>query len=232
MPSHCRVLIGCHKQGIIGPVSCVRRCNTHVLHPNGPDGMPARTTIENSSGTQYGCHVNFYGGSSSYTALSTRVFSTTDTYAAIERAVGTSATRNGTTIWNQIKTYDNVGNTLNLTTMLPTASGSTQTDSQSFCYDALNWLVWASNTGTPTGGDRCGSEPSGTTISDYQQSYSYDALDRLISGLAGTETYGANPTHTLSTIPNQYASYDAMGNMTCRNMEAQPKAVMHRKLVH
>ncbi|WP_149403589.1 RHS repeat domain-containing protein, partial [Dictyobacter arantiisoli] len=30
--------------------------------------LPRRTTTQDSSGTQYGCHVNFYGGSSSYNA--------------------------------------------------------------------------------------------------------------------------------------------------------------------
>ena len=112
--------------------------------------------------------------------------------------------------------------TSSLTTTLPTIAGGTQTDNQSFCYDSLNRLVWAGNTGTPAGGDHCGSAPSGTTTSGYQQSFSYDALDRMITGPAGTETYGTTPTHgatTLSSVPNQYASYDAMGNMTCRNVD-------------
>jgi RHS repeat-associated protein len=98
----------------------------------------------------------------------------------------------------------------------------THTDHYQISYDALNRLVWAGDTGTPTGGDHCGSAPSGTTIATYQQSYTYDALDRLTSGPSGTETYGTTPTHgaiTLSSVPNRYASYDAMGNMTCRNVD-------------
>ena len=39
------------------------------------------------------------------------------------------------------------------------SSGGTQTDNQSFCYDALSRLIWAGNTGTPTGGDHCGNTP-------------------------------------------------------------------------
>jgi RHS repeat-associated protein len=65
--------------------------------------------------------------------------------------------------------------------------------------------------------------PSGTTLTPYTQAYSSDALDRLSSGPAGTYSYtDANQVHAvtgLSTIPNQYAAYDAMGNMTCRNTD-------------
>lgn len=87
----------------------------------------------------------------------------------------------------------------------------------------MSRLVWAGNSGTPTGGDHCGTAPSGTTLLAYQQSFSYDDLDRMTSGPAGTITYGdTNHVHaatTLSSIPNQYASYDPMGNMVCRNTD-------------
>ncbi len=58
---------------------------------------------------------------------------------------------------------------------------------------------------------------------DIRQSFSYDAIDRITQGSAGTVTYG-DPSHvhaatSLSSVPNQYASYDAMGNMTCRNVD-------------
>ncbi len=89
--------------------------------------------------------------------------------------------------------------------------------------DALSRLIWAGNTGTPTGGDHCGNAPTGTTLSTYQQSFSYDSLDRMASGPAGSVTYGdINHVHaatTLGSIPNPYAGYDAMGNMTCRNTD-------------
>jgi len=87
----------------------------------------------------------------------------------------------------------------------------------------LSRLIWAGNTGTPTGGDHCGNAPTGTTLSTYQQSFSYDSLDRMASGPAGSVTYGdINHVHaatTLGSIPNPYAGYDAMGNMTCRNTD-------------
>jgi len=90
-------------------------------------------------------------------------------------------------------------------------------------YDAVNRLIWAGNSGTPTGGDHCGNAPSGTTLPTYQQSFSYDSLDRIASGPAGSVTYGdINHVHaatSLGRMPNPYASYDAMGNMSCRNTD-------------
>ncbi|GER89970.1 hypothetical protein KDW_41320 [Dictyobacter vulcani] len=163
-----------------------------------------------------------FGGSAAKSSVPAPVFSTTMGYDGIQRPVSSSATNAGGTFWNQNRTYDNVGNVLGVSTTLPTTTGGTQKDVQSFCYDSLNRLVWSGNTGAPSGGDHCGLAPAGTTLATYQQSYSYDALDRLTSGPSGTETYGFAPVHgalTLSTVPGQYASYDAMGNMTCRNVD-------------
>src|SRR6266581_5524403 len=79
--------------------------------------------------------------------------------------------------------------------------------------DALSRLIWAGNSNAPTG----------TTLPTYQQAFSYDSLDRMASGPAGSVTYGdINHVHaatTLGSMPNPYASYDAMGNMTCRNTD-------------
>ena len=143
-------------------------------------------------------------------------------YDGIKRPLTTTTSIAGTTIFNQTRTYDNVGNVLQLNTTLPTTTGGSQTDFQSFCYDELDRLVWAGNTGTPTGGDHCGLAPSGTTTTAYTQPFSYDAADRITSGAAGNVTYDSTHMHaatTLSTIPNTYASYDAMGDMTCRNID-------------
>jgi hypothetical protein len=93
-------------------------------------------------------------------------------YDGIQRPQSTSATEGSSTIWSQARTYDNVGNVLQLATTVPTVGGGTQTDNQSFCYDALSRLIWADNSSTPSGGDHCGNAPSGTTLSTYQQSFS------------------------------------------------------------
>jgi RHS repeat-associated protein len=143
-------------------------------------------------------------------------------YDGIQRPLSTSVSVSGNSIFNQVRSYDNVGNVIGLNTTLPTTSGGSQTDNQSFCYDALNRLVWAGNGGTPSGGDHCGLAPGGTTDPGYQQAFSYDAMDRFIVGPAGTTTYDTLHVHaatSVSSIPNQYASYDAMGNMACRNVD-------------
>ncbi|MBV9615556.1 MAG: hypothetical protein JO031_08875, partial [Ktedonobacteraceae bacterium] len=165
------------------------------------------------------------GGTATKTSVPTAIFSTSLSYDGMQRPVSSSATRTGASspFWSQHRTFDNAGNILQLSTTLPTVSGgSSKTDSQSFCYDALDRLTWAGNTGTPSGGDHCGLTPSGSTTTGYSQSFSYDALDRITSGSAGTESY-SDPSHVhaatgLSSVPSPYASYDAMGNMTCRNV--------------
>lgn len=153
------------------------------------------------------------------------VFSTAMTYDGIQRPLSTSATMNGQTqpFWDQARTYDNLGNVVQLNTSVPASTGGTKQDNQSYCYDDLNRLMWNGNSGTPTGGDNCGAPPSGTTTEPRRQAYSYDDLDRMMSGREGTYTYGdANHIHAvtkLSDVPNKYATYDTMGDMTCQNTD-------------
>src|SRR5947209_12007042 len=116
----------------------------------------------------------------------TPVFTTAYTYDGIQRLQSSSATLNGNTFWSQARTYDNLGNVFGLSTTVPAQGGGTKLQNEAFCYDALNRLAWAGNTGTPSGGDHCMSAPTGTTLSLYQQAYSYDDLDRISSGEAGT----------------------------------------------
>jgi hypothetical protein len=67
---------------------------------------------------------------------------------------------------------------LQLATTVPTTSGGTQTESQSCLLSIMLYpLSWAGNSGTPAGGDHCGTAPSGITLSTYQQPFSYDDLD-------------------------------------------------------
>lgn len=165
-----------------------------------------------------------FGGSGAKGSVPTPVFTTATTYDGIQRPLSTNTSVAGHTIWSQTATYDNVGNVLGLSTTVPTQSGGSATDNESFCYDALNRMVWAGNNGTPTGGDHCMSMPSTNGVTSYTQVYGYDNLDRLTNGPVGNYTYGdSNHVHALTFIgraSNQYATYDAMGNMTCRNVDA------------
>lgn len=163
------------------------------------------------------------GGSGSKTSIPPAVLTAATTYDSIQRPLSNSVVVGNQTLWSQTRSYDNVGNVLGLSTTVPTQSGSSATENEAFCYDALNRLAWAGNSGTPTGGDHCMTAPSGTTLTPYSQAYSYDSLDRLTSSAAGNYTYGdLNQLHavtSVSSIPSQYAAYDAMGNMTCRNTD-------------
>lgn len=191
--------------------------------PSTPDPVPflvgstSYTTWGQLSGESVGGSGPKGGGPTS------SVYSTALSYDGIQRLQSSSATRGSQTFWSQTRTYDNVGNVLGLTTIVPTQGGGTKRQVEAFCYDALSRVVWAGNNGTPTGGDHCMTPPSGTTLSFYHQSYSYDDLDRITNGEGGTVSYtDSNHAHAatrLGSVPNLYANYDAMGNMTCRNID-------------
>ncbi len=120
-------------------------------------------------------------GGVAYQGTVTKPVTMSMAYDSIQRPTSTSVSVNGTSLFSQGQTYDNVGNIIQLTSTLPSSNGGSKRDNQSFCYDALNRLVWAGNGGTPSGGDHCGLAPSGSTTSGYSQSFSYDALDRMTS---------------------------------------------------
>jgi RHS repeat-associated protein len=93
-------------------------------------------------------------------------------------------------------------------------------DTQGFCYDEQDRLVWAGSTGTPPTGCTLSVTPSSFGSAGYQRSYGYDTLGRLTTGALGTYSYG-DPTHHLhaaTAIGSTWtAAYDPAGNMTCRS---------------
>jgi RHS repeat-associated protein len=114
------------------------------------------------------------------------------------------------TLFDQTRSYDAVGNVSTVNTTLPTG-----TDHQMFCYDAMNRMTWAGSTGTAP----CGTLTAGTlTAANYQQSYTFDTLNRLTTGPSGSQTYG-DPNHldAVTSVPGYTASYDPAGNMTTRS---------------
>ncbi len=131
------------------------------------------------------------------------------------------------TDYSQSVTYDPVGNITSVSAGLPAAGGqSGGQDNQQFCYDDLDRLIWAGDTGT----NPCTNQTvNGTTLSaaTYTASYQYDSSSRLTqSTLTGTlatnpqgsYTYDSTHYHAVDAIGSSTytAQYDASGDMTCR----------------
>lgn len=150
------------------------------------------------------------------------------------------------TIFSQNMAYDPAGNVLSSTTSYAPVngvSGSGGSQTQDFCYDEQNRLVWAGNSGTvpAAGSGTCGSASlhsglSGTSAT-YSNSFVYTHLGQLyqapINGgttqdqylycdsthphrLTGLYTLGTTCA-TKGTSNRVYtSSYDAWGNVTSR----------------
>ena len=167
--------------------------------------------------------INFQ--TSSGGALAAEQFS----YDANLRPTGATATwqggsGNSGTLFSQGGSYDNAGNVTNLSTTqaaVPGQSGSGGSETQNFCYDEQNRLVWAGNSGTQPGAGNgtCGSGSlaSGLTGANYSNSYVYTHLGQLWQGpLPGGSTqeqylYCASNTHQLIGL------YPTTSGATCSN---------------
>lgn len=92
-------------------------------------------------------------------------------------------------------------------------------DTQGFCYDEQDRLIWAATTGSPPAGCTLSQTPQ-SMLSVYQASYTYDNLGRLNSGPLGSYSYGSSSPphlHAATSIGSTWtARYDQAGNMTCR----------------
>src|SRR5579885_507798 len=127
------------------------------------------------------------------------------------------------TIFSQGRSYDAVGNVTSLSTTLaavPGQNGSGGSETQNFCYDEENRLVWAGNTGTqPAPGiGTCGSGTlsSGVSGAGYNVSYAYTHLGQLWQGpLNGTGNY--QYLYCNSTTPHQLTGLYPIGT-TCSNL--------------
>ncbi|HEU5377426.1 MAG TPA: hypothetical protein VFV38_18545 [Ktedonobacteraceae bacterium] len=89
------------------------------------------------------------GGSGPKGSVPTALFSTSTTYDSIQRPLSNSVTEAGQTVWSQTRSYDNAGNVLGLSTVVPTQAGGSATENEAFCYDALNRLVWQATAARP-----------------------------------------------------------------------------------
>ncbi|HZS77549.1 MAG TPA: RHS repeat-associated core domain-containing protein [Ktedonobacteraceae bacterium] len=151
------------------------------------------------------------------------------------------------TLFSTSRTYDPVGNVISVSTThaaIPGQSGSGGSETQNFCYDEQNRLVWAGNSGTqPSAGNgTCGNGTLSNSLSGatYSSSFVYTHLGQLwqgpLNGGSTQEQYlycntnkphqlvglyplssGANCSNYTSKTADYATGYDAWGNATSRN---------------
>ncbi|HLG63995.1 MAG TPA: RHS repeat-associated core domain-containing protein [Ktedonosporobacter sp.] len=161
------------------------------------------------------------------------------------------------TIFSQGRSYDPLGNVASISTTLaavPGQSGSGGSETQNFCYDEQNRLVWAGNSGTQPapGNGTCGSGTLSNSLggATYSTSYSYTHLGQTWQGpLNGTGSYqylycnsshphqltGLYPTGTsCSNLTGAVytSSNDAWGNVTNRVYNGTNATLSYDQLDH
>lgn len=163
------------------------------------------------------------------------------------------------TIFGDSLTYDSIGNVISKTTVqaaVPGQSNSGGSQTQNFCYDSLNQLTWAGNSGiepTPALDGSCGSATLSNTLggSSYNVNYAYTNLGQLwqgpLNGVGTQQQYlycdsthphqltGLYPLGTTcsSLTGSTYTSqYDIWGNVTNRTYNSVNAALSYDKLDH
>ncbi len=143
------------------------------------------------------------------TTASTGLSSEQYSYDANLRATGATATwlsgsGSSGTIFSQTSSYDPASNITSLSTTLaavPGASGSGGSETQNFCYDDQNRLIWADNSGTQPspGNGTCGLGTLANTLQNagYGTSYLYTHLEQVWQAPQGTSS--TNSTRSIST---------------------------------
>ncbi|MGH2496470.1 MAG: RHS repeat-associated core domain-containing protein [Ktedonobacteraceae bacterium] len=139
--------------------------------------------------------------------------------------------------------YDAASNIINLSTTQATVPGTTNSggsETQVFCYDEQNRLVWAGNNATQPSSCSGNGTPANTlNNAGYHVAYSFNNLGQITSGpyngIGATQQYlycDSNHPHALTAVDatgstcssqtgtNYSASYDAHGNMTSRAVKS------------
>ena len=202
------------------------------------------TATANLATLSYSTHaqlssINFLASDGS-TALATDQFS----YDGNLRPLSTSTSwqSGGGAIFSQTRTYDPASNVTSLSTTqaaVPNTTNSGGSETEAFCYDEYNRLVWAGNTGAPpaAGSGTCGSGPNNSLAgAGYSNSYVYTHLGQLWQGpYNGTGSYqylycNSSQPHELTGLyqtgttcattggktQTYGAQYDSWGNLTTR----------------
>ena len=160
-------------------------------------------------------------------------------------------------MFSQTLAYDPASNVTSLATTqaaVPGASGSGGSESQNFCYDEQNRLVWAGNSGTQPGAGNgtCGTATLSNSLSgaNYNNTFVYTHLGQLWQGpVNGTSSqkqylYCNTQPHELTGIYSSGAtcsnkttlvygsSYDAWGNVTSRTYSSTTATLSYDLLDH
>lgn len=137
----------------------------------------------------------------------------------------------------------------------PNGQSGSYSETQNFCYDEQNQLMWAGNSGTQPapGNGTCGSGTLANSFpnASYATSFSYTNLGQLwqgpLGGTGSSEQYlycnsqphqvsdivPAGQSYTCSNLPSSipYAvKYDAWGNVTSRSYNGQTATLSYNKL--
>ncbi|MBV9258440.1 MAG: hypothetical protein JO215_10515, partial [Ktedonobacteraceae bacterium] len=182
-------------------------------------------------------------GSVNYlTTSGTALASSALSYDGDLRPTGTTATwQGGSSLYSQNVGYDAVGNVVSQSmtqSAIPGKSGTGGSETQNFCYDEQNRLVWASNNATvPSAGNgTCGNASyQGTLGSNYTNHYVYTNLGQLWQGplnggstqeqylycdsahphqLSNLSQTSSSPTCSSKGTVDYSGSYDNWGNVT------------------
>ena len=193
---------------------------------------------------QLGTLTYLNGASSSPTNLVSETFN----YDGDLRPTSLSASwlpssNNSGQILNQGRSYDNAGNVTSINSLFASVSGqsgSGGSETQNFCYDEQNRLIWSGNSGTQPGAGNgtCGSGTlvSGLSGAGYTAPFTYTNLGQIwqgpLNGQGSVQQYlycnsqphqlnGIYPAGTTcanmgSATASYSASYDPWGNITSR----------------
>jgi len=161
------------------------------------------------------------------------------------------------TFFDNAQGYDAASNIDTVTTTIsqPNGQSGSSSETQNFCYDEQNRLVWAGNSGTQPapGNGTCGSGTLANNFpgASYATSFSYTYLGQLwqgpLNGTGSSQQYlycnsqphqvsdivPAGQGYTCNNLPKNipYAvSYDAWGNVTSRSYNTQTATLSYNKL--
>ncbi len=169
------------------------------------------------------------------TTASTGLSSEQYSYDANLRATGDTATwlsgsGSSGTILSQSKTYDPASNVTSLSTTLaavPGTSGSGGSETQNYCYNEQNRLVWAGNSGTQPGAGNgtCGSGTltNSLTGAGYNASYVYTNLGQVWQAPQSTSSTNSQYLYCDSSHPHQLTGLYSLG-ATCSTKTGQTYA--------